>query len=59
MSFHCIAYYGSHGDMLYLDAVMSPSRQSSMATQQVKQDKVDNILQEKDGKIYREINVQL
>lgn len=52
-------YYGSHGDMLYLDAVMSPGSQVSMAAQQVKQDEVDNILQEKDGRIYREINVQL
>ena len=52
-------YPGSHGDMLYLDAVMSPPSQVSMATQQVKQDEVDNILQEKDGKIYREINAQL
>lgn len=48
-----------HGDMLYLDAVMSPGSQVSMAAQQVKQDEVDNILQEKDGRIYREINVQL
>lgn len=52
-------YCGSHGDMLYLDAVMSPVSQDSMATKQVKQDEIDNILQEKDGKIYREINVQL
>ena len=50
--------HGSHGDMLYLDAVMSPTSQGSMATR-VKQDEVDNILQEKDGKIYREINPQL
>lgn len=45
--------------MLYLDAVMSSTSQDSMTTQEVKQDEVDNILQEKDGKIYRPINVQL
>ena len=38
---------------------MSPTSQGSMTTQQVKQDEVDDILQEKDGKIYREINPQL
>ena len=46
--------------MLYLDAVMSlTSQQGSMATQEVKQDEIDNILQEKDGRIHRQINVQL
>jgi len=46
--------------MLYLDAVMSStSQQGSIAMQELKQDEIDIILQEKDGRIHREINVQL
>ena len=54
-----IVYHGSHGDMLYLDAIMSATSPGSMATQPVKQDEVDNILQDKDGRIHREMNPQL
>jgi len=52
-------YCGSHGDMLYLDAVMLSTSEGAMATQQIKLDEVDDILKNKDGKIYRQINEQL
>ena len=53
----------SHGDMLYLEAVMSPvspsSNMTAAAAANVTLDEVDNILMDKDGKIYRKMNPQL
>lgn len=49
----------SHGDMLYLEAVMSPVVSSTNMAANVMLDEVDNILLDKDGKIYRKMNPQL
>ena len=38
---------------------MSSTSEGAMATQQIKQDEVDDILKDKDGKIYRQIDEQL